>query len=145
MNKIYYMRFRDNGSGRGAGDADDAGWPRYLAEDPANGYLQIDFETYRRVAGSPHHFRLDLEQGVVPKAEVALIADKPVFLGNSKDECTLTWSIGRPVNLQINGHPIENNPHTDAMILTWDQEARLRITIDDADLEFFGTLEIVAR
>jgi hypothetical protein len=97
----------------------------------------------RRGCGAPaSHHKVAQDGSIICKKGIAIVVDKPFIKSDSKDTATLTWSLGRPVNISINGRALANNPHTDGLALVWDQEQLLLIGIEDD--EVWGWAEVRA-
>ena len=128
--KTYWIKFEPDGRGRARGWCpDEEHFQSLVASNPAHGFHRVDVETYN--AQQPHNCRFDLGQGVVQKINAHPTLDKDSIAGNAQDSATLTWKADKPLNICINGMPLDNNPHKDGLVIVWDHAARLHITISD--------------
>ena len=136
----FFIQFDDTGKGRATGWAAD--WAFHVAAHSDYGHMAIGLEDYKAMTGRGHEYSFDLEKGIVKKKPLSILADKPSFAGDGKDRVTITWPVAKPLNVRINGIPLTNNPHEGGLILTWDQQQRLLIDVDD--YEYIGQLTIEA-
>ena len=136
----FFIQFDDSGKGRATGWT--AEWQFHLDAHPDFGHTAISLEDYKTMSGRGHEYSFNIEKGIVKKTPLSIHADKLSFAGNGKDRVTITWPVAKPLNVRINGIPLTNNPHEGGLILTWDQQQRLLIDVDD--YEYIGQLTIEA-